>query len=115
MAEYGIHAGGGSDSPVENFAPIWGIHCAVNRCDEAFLPEGGWHPEEKLSVEDAVKLYTQGSAYVSFEENIKGTLAPGYLADFVVLSQNIFNVPSKILETHVLKTYVGGKCVYTGE
>lgn len=116
MAEYGIHAGGGSDSPVENFAPIWGIHCAVNRCDEAFLPEGGWHPEEKLSVEDAVKLYTQGSAYVSFEENIKGALAPGYLADFVVLSQNIFNVPSeKILETHVLKTYIGGKCVYTGE
>lgn len=116
MAEHSIHMGGGSDSPVETFDPIWGIHCAVNRCDDAFLPEGGWHPEEKMSVEDAVALYTKGGAYVSFQESIKGKIAPGYMADFVVLDQDIFNIPSeKIIETHVLNTYIGGKCVYVRE
>lgn len=113
MIERGIHAGGGSDSPVESLSPIWGIHCAVNRTDENGLPEGGWHPEQKLSVEEAVALYTRDGAYLSFEEESKGTLEAGKLADFVVLDQNIFEVrPEKIREIRVLMTVVGGKIVY---
>lgn len=109
----GIHLGGGSDCPVESFSPIWGIHCAVNRTDVFGQPEGGWHPEEKLTVEEAVKLYTKDGAYLSFEEDIKGTLEPGKLADFVVLDQDLFEIPvEKIKDTTVLKTVVGGRVVW---
>lgn len=116
LLKHGIHLGGGSDSPVETFDPIWGIHCAVNRTDADFAPEGGWHPEEKLSVQEAVALYTTGGAYVSLEEDVKGKLEPGYYADFVVLDQDLFAiVPEKIKETRVLATYVGGRCVYAAD
>ena len=114
MLDKGIFAGGGSDSPVESFSPIWGIHCAVNRTDNDLCPPGGWHPEQKLTVEEAVRLYTLGSAYLSFEENKKVTLEAGKLADFVVLDQNLFEIkPEKIKDTRVLMTVVGGKAVYT--
>ncbi len=114
MLEKGIHLGGGSDSPVESLSPIWGIHCAVNRTDTEGLPLGGWHPDEKLSVAQAVDLYTKGTAYLSFEENTKGALLPGYLADFVVLSENIFEIaPETIKDLKIVMTVVGGKKVFT--
>lgn len=113
MINKGIRVGGGSDSPVETFDPIWGIHCAVNRTDENLLPKGGWHPDEKLSVEEAVKLYTSDGAYLSFEEHKKGTLEAGKLADFVVLDQNLFEIPADhIKDTKVLMTVLGGKIVF---
>ncbi len=113
MIDRGIHTGGGSDCPVESFSPIWGIHCAVNRTDEKSEPPGGWHPEQKLTVEEAVKLYTSDGAYLSFEENKKGTLEPGKLADFTVLDQDIFEIePEKIKDTKVIMTIVGGKNTY---
>lgn len=113
MIEKGIHVGGGSDTPVEPFDPIWGIHCAVNRTDETGWPEGGWQPGQRLSVKEAVKLYTSDGAYLSLEEKRKGTLELGKLADFVVLDQNIFEVnPESIKEIKVLMTVVGGKTVY---
>lgn len=113
MLEKGIHVGGGSDSPVEPFSPVWGIHCAVNRNDEKLEPAGGWHPEQKLTVEEAVKLYTADGAYLSFEEDRKGTLESGKLADFAVLDQEIFEIdPAKIKDTRVLMTVVGGRVVY---
>ena len=116
MIHKGIHVGGGSDSPVESFSPIWGIHCAVNRTDPNSEPAGGWHPEQKLTVEEAIKLYTSDGAYLSFEEKKKGTLEAGKLADFVVLDQDLFTVePEKIKDTKVLLTAVGGKIVFKRE
>ncbi len=114
MAEYGIPMGGGSDSPVETLNPLWGIYCAVTRQDDAGWPEGGWNPEERLTVDEAVYLYTRGGAYQSFEEDIKGMIAPGYLADLAVLSQDIFTIsPEEIPKTHVEMTVMGGKICYT--
>jgi predicted amidohydrolase YtcJ len=114
MLEQGIHLGGGSDCPVETCDPIWGIYCAVTRADEKGMPAGGWLPKEKLSVEEAVKLFTIGSAYLAFEENIKGTIKEGKLADMVVLSEDIFEVkPEEIKKIKVLMTMVGGKVQYS--
>ncbi|MFA9464964.1 MAG: amidohydrolase [Velocimicrobium sp.] len=113
MLDMGIHLGGGSDSPVESLSPIWGIHCAVNRTDANAIPCGGWHPKEKLSVEEAVLLYTKYASYLSFEENKKGTLEPLKLADFVVLSEDIFKIPpEQIKDIQVVMTVVGGKVCY---
>ncbi|MBM3790522.1 MAG: amidohydrolase family protein, partial [Acidobacteria bacterium] len=71
---------------------------------------GGWFPENRISAEAALRHYTRDAAYASFDEDIKGTLAPGKLADFVVLSQNILEPPSeRILSAKVLMTLMGGK------
>ena len=76
-------------------------------------PPGGWLPEERISIADAIRAYTWGSAYAEFEDHRKGTLAPGKFADLVVLSQDITALPaSEILRTEVLLTMVGGKIVY---
>ena len=116
MLENGVHIAGGSDSPVETPDPLWGIYCAVTRQDGAGLPEGGWHPEERLSVREAVWLYTTGAAYVSFDENEKGTIEAGKLADLTVLSGDIFTVPPRdIPKLRVLRTIVGGKTRYTAD
>ena len=110
MLKHGIHMGGGSDCPVESFDPIWGIYCAVTREDINGNPPGGWMADEKLSVEEAIKLYTIGSAYVSFDENKKGTIKAGKLADMVVLSEDPYKVnPKDIKDIQVLMTVVGGK------
>lgn len=103
----------GTDWPVEPLNPMLGIYAAVTREFPEGGPEGGWHPEEKLTLEQALRLYTQGSAYAEFAENIKGTLAPGKLADLVVLSKNLFEIPAcEILETKAELTMVGGKIVF---
>ena len=113
MLKKGIHIGGGSDSPVETFDPIWGIHCAVNRTDQDGNPPGGWHPQEKLTVEEAVSIYTAGGAYLSFEENEKGTIGPGKLADMAVLDRDIFTIPSEeIRYLNNVMTVMDGKIVY---
>ncbi len=105
----------GSDAPVEDLDVLKGIHAAVTRRrpDGTPGPEG-WHPEQRISVEEAVRAYTVGSAYASGEEAIKGSLSPGKLADLVVLSQDIFGIdPMEILGTEVLATMVGGEFVYS--
>lgn len=112
MAEAGIPLGGGSDSPVETMNPIWGIDCAVNRTDLTHLPDGGWHASQCLTVPQAVSLYTRGSAYTEFSEHRKGQIAEGMLADFIVLSEDIFEVQtSRIRDIRVMETYVGGRPV----
>ena len=112
MAEVGIPLGGGSDSPVETMNPIWGIDCAVNRTDLTHLPVKGWHASQCLTVPQAISLYTRGSAYTEFSEHRKGQIAEGMLADFIVLSEDIFEVEARrIRDIQVLETYVGGRPV----
>jgi predicted amidohydrolase YtcJ len=107
----------GSDSPVEDLNVMVGIHAAVTRrrADGSPGPEG-WYPEQKLTVDESVYAYTAGAAYASGEENIKGTLSPGKLADLVVLSQDIFEIdPMEILGTEVVATMLDGQVVYGQE
>jgi predicted amidohydrolase YtcJ len=104
----------GSDCPVETLDPLPGIHAAVTRrrADGSPGPEG-WIPEQRLSVAEAVQAYTLGAAYASGEARVKGSLAPGKLADLVVLSDDIFCVePTKILDTQVQMTLWDGRIVY---
>ena len=116
MLRQGIHLAGGSDCPVETFNPLWGIYCAVTRKDMTGNPENGWMEEEKLTIEEGVRLFTLGSAYASFEENLKGSIKKGKLADFVVLSEDIFNVdPEQIKDIEVLLTVVGGEIRFQKE
>jgi len=103
----------GSDWPVMPFAPLLGIYTAATRMTPQGTPAGGWYPENRIPVETALRHYTRDGAYASFAENIKGTLTPGKLADFVVLSEDILTIrPENILETNVLLTVMGGKDTY---
>ncbi|MBM3177767.1 MAG: amidohydrolase [Bacteroidetes bacterium] len=93
--------------------PIRGIHVAVNRRTPEGFPEKGWVSEQKISIEEALHAYTYMGAYSSFEENRKGTLQKGKLADFIMVSENLFTIdPMRIYETKVLWTVVGGKTVF---
>lgn len=103
----------GSDWYVAPLNAIYGIYAAVTRrtLDEK-NPEG-WIPEQKISVEDAIKCYTLNNAYAAFEENIKGSIEPGKFADFVVLDENLLKIaPEKIRSVKVEMTILGGKTVY---
>lgn len=113
LLESGVHVSGGSDCPVEFFNVMEGIYCAVTRKDLNGEPAGGWHPEQCLDVEEAVRIYTEGGAYAGFEEAVKGRLEPGMLADFAVLSEDIFTCePDRIKDIRVERTVVGGKTVW---
>jgi len=109
-----VHLAFGTDWPVEPLDPMRGIYSAVARKNiEGNYPEGGWFPEQRLSMSEAIMQYTLGSAYASFEEDIKGSLEKGKLADIVVLSKDLFNISHReILETKPVYTILGGKIVY---
>jgi predicted amidohydrolase YtcJ len=93
--------------------PIRGIHVAVNRKTPEGLPEGGWIPEQKISIAQALKAYTAMGAYSSFEENAKGEIKTGQLADIIVFSQDLFTInPMKTHETKVVLTVFNGKVIY---
>lgn len=103
----------GSDWGVFDFAPLKGIYCAVSRMTPAGTPQGGWYPQGCISVEAALRHYTRDGAYATFDENVRGTLRKGMLADLVVLSQDILAIPpSGILKTKILLTVMGGKDTY---
>ena len=100
----------GSDWPVAPASPLYGMYAAVTRQTLDNKNLGGWVPEQKINIEQALTAYTQNGAYSSFDENIKGTLEPGKLADFVILSENLLTIkPEKLKDVKVLQTYVGGK------
>lgn len=103
----------GSDTPVATINPLYGIYAAVTRRTLDDKNPNGWIPEQKISVEEAVRAFTWGSAYAEFQENVKGTLEPGKLADLVIVSDDIFTIdPVKIRDARVLVTIIDGKVVY---
>ncbi len=103
----------GSDWPVAPPTPLEGIYAAVTRRTLDGKNDNGWIPEQKITVEEALQAYTANAAYASFEENIKGMLAPGMLADMVRLEKDITVIPPpEIRDVKVLTTWVGGKVVY---
>jgi predicted amidohydrolase YtcJ len=107
----GVALAFGTDYPVEPVTPFRGLYAAVTRKSEDGKQE--YYPEQKLNIEQAIAAYTTGSAFAEFAEKEKGTLAPGMLADLVVLDRDITSVaPDKILGAKVLRTVVGGKTVY---
>jgi len=103
----------GSDAPVESANPLWGIYAAVTRQDQTGFPEGGWYPDQRMTMTQALRGFTLSGAYAAFEEDFKGTLEKNRAADLVVLSKDLMTIESKdILKTEVLKTMVGGHWVY---
>jgi predicted amidohydrolase YtcJ len=109
--ENGIVEAAGSDVPVTPISPWWGIWTAAVRKEM----ESGkiLAPEERISVEEALTLYTRNGAYAGFEENIKGSLEPEKLADFIVVDRDVLTVPSdELKDVKVLQTFVGGEKVY---
>ena len=109
----GVMQAFGSDWGVFPFEVLPAIYCAVTRMTPQGTPPGGWYPQGRITVQAALRHYTRDGAYASFDENIRGTLTPGKLADFVVLSQDILSIPaSDILKTKVLLTVMGGKDTY---
>lgn len=113
MINSGITVGFGSDWTVAPLNPLLGIYAAVTRRTIDDANPNGWFPEEKITVEEAVEAYTIKNAYASFEEHLKGSIEVGKLADFVVLSENIFEIDLvRIEHVHVLMTIVGGRVVY---
>lgn len=104
----------GSDWSVAPAIPILGIDAAVNRETLDGKNKGGWVPEQKISVNQALRAYTEGGAYAAFREKELGSIKEGYLADLVLLDQDITTIdPFKIKQTQVLWTMLGGKIVYS--
>jgi len=107
------HLAFGSDWPVVPVNPLVGIYAAVTRCDTLGHPAGGWHPEQRLTVGQAIEAYTLGSAYAEFMETEKGTLEPGKWADIAVLDRDLLSAgPGEILRARVIYTIVGGNVVF---
>ncbi|HEY0876292.1 MAG TPA: amidohydrolase [Vicinamibacterales bacterium] len=113
LLDAGARLAFGSDWFVAPPVPLMGIYAAVTRRTLDDRNPDGWVPEQKISVEEAVRAYTTGAAYASFEESEKGVLAAGNLADFVVLDRNIFEIPpEEIRSARVMTTVVGGRKVF---
>jgi predicted amidohydrolase YtcJ len=110
MLDAGVPLAFGSDG---EYGPLFGIYCAVTRITEDGKHPDGWMPHQKISVEEALRAYTVGTAYASHFEDQAGSLTVGRLADLVVLATDILNVvPSKIRDAQVLLTLMDGKIVY---
>ncbi len=109
----GVTVCNGSDAPVESNDPLWGIYAAVTRQDHTSFPPGGWYADQKMTVMEAIRGFTINAAYASFEENQKGSIEKGKLADLVILDRDITLIePKEILNTSVRMTIVGGKILY---
>jgi predicted amidohydrolase YtcJ len=113
LIDVGAHLAFGTDYPVEPLDPLEGLYAAVTRKDRKGEPGPGWFPDQILSMEKAIELYTLGSAYAEFMENRKGMLKPGYFADIVIFERDLFSIPKEeIMKDRVDFTIVGGKVVY---
>jgi len=114
----------GSDSPGTNAAryflsPIYGLYAAVSRQTLGAEPAEGWYPEQRLTIEEAIEAYTKNPAWATFDEDVKGTLTAGKLADIAVFDTNLVEVghddPARLLDAKVKYTIVGGNIVYQAQ
>jgi len=113
MQKYGVRLAFGTDYDVEPISPFRGLYACVTRELPDGGPQGGWEPQEKISLGDCIRAYTTGSAYAEFMEGKKGELKEGEFADFIVLSNDLTKVtPREYVATKVLRTVVGGETVY---
>lgn len=109
----GVHMTLNSDFPGETLDPFIGMYTAMTRQTEEGEPEGGWYPKQCLKRDEALKAYTIEAAYSGFEESIKGKIAPGKLADFIVISKDILSISiQEFLNIRVEQTYLGGELIY---
>ena len=114
--DHGVHLAFGTDWEVAPMNPLLTIYAAVTRATLDGKYPDGWFPEQKLTVEEAVRAYTMGSAYAEFQEKEKGSISPGKLADMVLLSDDIFSIaPSEIRAAKVLKTFEGGRLIWDSD
>ena len=113
LIKSGCIIAGGSDAPVERGEPLIEFYAAVARKSVKGFSGEGWHPEQAVTREQALKMFTLWPAYAAFEENDKGSVEPGKLADFTVLSQDIMKIPEpEILNTRCVITVIGSEIVY---
>src|SRR5213594_3537476 len=109
----GVIVPGGSDAPVERGEPMIEFYAAVARKDIRGFSGAGWHPEEKVTRQDALKMFTIWPAYVAFEERLRGSIEVGKLADLTILSGDIMKIPEmEVLKTRCVMTVIGGEIVY---
>jgi len=112
----GAHVPISSDFPGETLNPFYGIYAAVTRQDPQGKPDGGWYPEQRMTVQEALRGYTIEAAYAGFEEKDKGSIEAGKLADLVVISKDPRTIaPKELLQINVLMTIVNGKLVYSAQ
>lgn len=120
LRDHGAILSFGSDWPGTSAAeypinPLPGLYAAVTRQTTTGTPKEGWFPDQRISIEDALRAYTWGTSYGNYEEDVKGTIGAGKLGDITVLSKNLLEIPSaEILSTRVLYTIVGGKVLDLG-
>lgn len=113
LLKSGAIIAGGSDAPVERGEPMIEFYAAVARKDQKGFTGEGWHPEQTVTREQALRMFTMWAAYAAFEENTKGSIEPGKLADLTVLSADIMRIPeADILKTRCVMTVVGGEVVF---
>jgi len=113
LADAGAKLAFGTDYQVEPLNPMEGLYAAVTRKDRLGEDGEGWHPEQKIKMEEAIEYYTLGSAYSQFMEDRKGMIRPGFLADIVILDKDLITIPeNEIMKTKVDYTITGGKVVY---
>ena len=113
LLKTGVVIPGGSDAPVERGEPMIEFYAAVARKDMRGFSGEGWHPEEKVTREQALKMFTIWPAYAAFEESLRGSIEVGKLADLTILSADIMKIPEmEILKTECLMTVIGGEIVY---
>ena len=115
LIDSGARLAFGSDWTVAPLNPILGIYAAVTRRTLDNRNPNGWIPEQKITVEEAVRAYTMGSAYAEFMDDVKGSLTVGKLADIVILSDDIFRIdPVQIERARVVMTIMNGRVVFEG-
>jgi predicted amidohydrolase YtcJ len=113
LADAGAMLAFGTDYQVEPLNPMEGLYAAVSRKDRLGEDGDGWFPDQKITIEEAIKYYTLGAAYAQFMETRKGMIKQGYLADIVITDKDLLTIPEKeIMKTRVDYTITGGKVVY---
>jgi predicted amidohydrolase YtcJ len=106
---------GGSDFPVEEVPILYGIGAAVSRQDRSGKPEGGWHPEQRVSLEEALRMFTVAPAFASFQEHQRGRIVPGFAADLTVFDRALYEEGAALYQTRVDMTIVEGKIAFERE